>query len=139
MTTPQQTPQLSFVLPSFNEIGLLGSTITNLITGLDARRVTYEILVVENGSADGTLRLARLLAAQLRHIRVLSLPRGNYGAALIAGFRAAAGEIVVNFDVDYYDLGFLDAATEILGEKRAEIVVASKRAAESKDSRPLTR
>src|SRR5580658_6469072 len=102
---PTTEPEYSFVLPAHNEIGLLGSTITNLVTGLDSRGIRYEILVVENGSADGTLRLARLLAAQIEAIRVLTLPRGNYGAALRAGFRAARGEIVVNFDVDYYDLG----------------------------------
>jgi glycosyltransferase involved in cell wall biosynthesis len=139
LSTQEITPHISFVLPAFNEVGLLGSTVTNLVTGLEAREVAYEILIVENGSSDGTLRLARLLAAQLSHIRVLSLPRGNYGAALIAGFRAAAGEIVVNFDVDYYDLGFLDAACAILADKDADIVVATKRSRESRDRRPIAR
>jgi glycosyltransferase involved in cell wall biosynthesis len=133
------TPRLSFVLPAFNEIGLLGSTVTNLITGIEARRISYEILIVENGSRDGTLRLARLLSAQLDHVRVLSLPRGNYGAALVAGFRAARGLTVVNFDVDYYDLGFLDDAVAILEADGADVVLASKRARDAKDTRPWTR
>ena len=77
---------LSIVLPAYNEVGLLGSTVTNLITGLDDRGVDYEILIVENGSTDGTLRLARMLAAQLAPVRLLSLPTPNYGAALYAGF-----------------------------------------------------
>ncbi len=132
-------PQVSFVLPAFNEVGLLGSTVTNLVTGVEARDLAYEILIIENGSSDGTLRLARLLAAQLPQVRVLSLPRGNYGAALVAGFRAARGVFVVNFDVDYYDLAFLDDALAILGEDRAEIVLASKRAPDAHDQRPLVR
>jgi glycosyltransferase involved in cell wall biosynthesis len=139
MTPDERPPHLSLVLPAFNEVGLLGSTVTNLITGLDTRPVTYEIVIVENGSRDGTLRLARLLAAQLDHIRVLSLPRGNYGAALVAGFRAARGDIVVNFDVDYYDLGFLDAAVTILEAGEADIVLASKRVPDAQDRRPLAR
>ncbi len=134
-----RAPRLSFVLPAYNEVGLLGSTITNLITGLDARRASYEILIVENGSIDGTLRLARLLPAHLDHVRVLPLPRGNYGAALIAGFRASRGALVVNFDVDYYDLGFLDAAIEILEHEGADIVLASKRAHDARDRRPRVR
>jgi glycosyltransferase involved in cell wall biosynthesis len=139
VTDVAPSPVLSFVLPAYNEVGLLGSTITNLVTGLDARDVPYEILIVENGSSDGTLRLARLLAAQLDNVRVLSLPRGNYGGALVAGFRAAKGDIVVNFDVDYYDLGFLDTAATLLGSPGCSLVVASKRCAGADDRRPLAR
>jgi glycosyltransferase involved in cell wall biosynthesis len=132
-------PQLSFVLPTFNEVGLLGSTVTNLVTGLDARDLSYEILIVENGSTDGTLPLARLLAAQIAGVRVLALPRGDYGGALFAGFGSARGQIVVNFDVDYYDLGFLDAALEIVEGDRADLVLASKRVPDADDRRPISR
>ena len=85
-----ESPRLSIVLPAHNEVNLLGSTVTNLITGLATREISYELLVVENGSHDGTLRLARLLAAQFDHIRVLTLARGDYGAALAAGLVKAA-------------------------------------------------
>jgi len=132
-------PLLSVVLPAHNEIALLGSTVTNLGTGLDARDVTYEIVIVENGSRDGTLRLARLLAAQLDGVRVIALPVGDYGAALAAGFRAARGRYVVNFDVDYYDLAFLDAALAVLEARAADVVVASKRAPGASDRRPILR
>ena len=131
--------RLSFVLPSHNEISLLGSTVTNLVTGLEGRELSYEILIVENGSSDGSLRLARMLAAQLEQVRLLHLPIGDYGAALAAGFRAARGEIVVNFDVDYYDLAFLDAALSILEDDKIAIVLASKRAPGASDRRPLHR
>jgi glycosyltransferase involved in cell wall biosynthesis len=132
-------PELSVVLPSHNEIGLLGSTVTNLVAGLDDRKIPYEIIIVENGSIDGTLRLARLLSAQIPRVRVLTLPVGNYGAALFAGFVAARGRLVVNFDVDYYDFGFLDAALRAFSSSDAKIVLASKRAPGAKDRRPLTR
>jgi hypothetical protein len=135
----ETAPQLSIVLPAHNEIALLGSTVTNLTTGLDERGLSYEIIVVENGSGDGTLRLARLLSAQLAELRVITLPVGDYGAALAAGFAAARGTYVVNFDVDYYDLTFLDAALAALESKRAAIVVASKRAPGASDRRPLIR
>ena len=139
MSVSEEAPQISFVLPAYNEVGLLGSTVTNLVTGLAMRKVSYEIVIVENGSIDGTLRLARLLGAQLDHVRVISLPRGNYGAALVAGFRSARGEFVVNFDVDYYDLSFFDAALTSLDGSGADIVLASKRAPDAKDRRPWAR
>lgn len=132
-------PYLSVILPAHNELMLLGSTVTNLVSGLDARGLDYEILVVENGSRDGTLRLARILAAQIPGLRILTLPVGDYGAALRAGFLAARGSVVVNFDVDYYDFGFLDTALELVRSGHAAIVVASKRAPGARDRRPLLR
>jgi glycosyltransferase involved in cell wall biosynthesis len=142
MSVPQddgEAPQLSVVLPAYNEVTLLGTTVTNLATGLDERNKSYEIVVVENGSRDGTLRLARLLAAQMPRVRVLTLPVGDYGAALSAGFQAARGELVVFFDVDYYDLAFLDRALELLDGKECSLVVASKRAPGALDHRPAHR
>ena len=130
---------LSVVLPAHNEVGLLGATVTSLIAGLDDRGLDYEIVIVENGSSDGTLRLARVLAAQLERLRVLSLPNGDYGAALAAGFAAARGEAIASFDVDYYDLAFLDAALELVRAERADLVLASKRAPGAQDRRPLAR
>lgn len=130
---------LSVVLPAHNEVELLGSTVTALLTGLEERRIEHEILVVENGSSDGTLRLARLLSAQLDRLRVLSLPTGDYGAALAAGLGAARGRVVACFDVDYYDLAFLDSALGVLGRKEADLVLASKRAPGASDRRPLLR
>jgi len=132
-------PYLSVVLPAHNELMLLGSTVTNLVSGLDARGLDYEILVVENGSRDGTLRLARILAAQIPRLRLLTLPVGDYGAALRAGFLAARGSVVVNFDVDYYDFGFLDTALALVRSGDAAVVVASKRAPGASDRRPLLR
>lgn len=130
---------LSVVLPAHNEVGLLGATVTSLLAGLDDRHLEYELVIVENGSTDGTLRLARVLAAQLERIRVLWLPNGDYGAALAAGFAAARGEVIAAFDVDYYDLSFLDAALGLVEAKQADLVLASKRAPGARDQRPLAR
>ena len=130
---------ISIVLPAFNEVALLGSTVTNLTTGLDERSLDYEIVIVENGSTDGTLRLARALARQMPRVRLVSLPTPNYGAALYAGFQAARGDTIVNFDVDYYDLGFLDLALKAVADGETSVVIASKRAPGASDRRPLIR
>jgi glycosyltransferase involved in cell wall biosynthesis len=118
---------------------MLESTVSDLAAGLDDSGIGYELIVVENGSLDNTLDLAKALADKFHTVRVLSLPVGDYGAALREGFRAARGEVVVNFDVDYYDLTFLRRALELLGETDAAIVVASKRAPGASDRRPLHR
>jgi glycosyltransferase involved in cell wall biosynthesis len=132
-------PEVSIVVPAHNEVMLIGSTLTNLVTGLEKRQRSFEVLVIENGSRDGTLRLSRLIASQLPSIRVVSLPRADYGAALAQGLRLASGDIIATFDVDYYDFAFFDAALELLETGGVDVVVASKRAPGASDRRSLLR
>jgi hypothetical protein len=71
---------------------------------------------------------------------VLSSPEADYGRALRAGFVAAHGEAVANFDVDYIDLVFLeDALVLVSAPDGPAIVVASKRSAGAHDTRALGR
>lgn len=134
----EPTPALSVVLPAHNEVALLGATVTALRNALDDRQWSAEVVIVENGSSDGTLRLARTLAGQLEDVRLVSLANGDYGAALAAGLAAARGSVVACFDVDYFDLDFLDAALSAV-EGGADLVLASKRAPGARDRRPLLR
>jgi dolichyl-phosphate beta-glucosyltransferase len=132
-------PEVSIVVPAHNEVMLIGTTLTNLVTGLEQRGHSFEVVVVENGSKDGTLRLSRLLASRLPAIRVASLSRANYGEALAEGIRLATGEIVATFDVDYYDFTFFDAALDRIESGSADVVVASKRAPGASDRRSIFR
>ncbi len=139
MNSTTRPPEVSIVVPAHNEVMLIGTTLTNLVTGLERRGRSFEVIVVENGSHDGTLRLSRLLASQLSPIRVASLPRANYGEALAQGLRLATGEIVATFDVDYYDFAFFDAAYDRIESGGVDIVVASKRAPGASDHRSIVR
>jgi glycosyltransferase involved in cell wall biosynthesis len=131
---------ISVVLAAHNEEGFLATTLGHLLDGLRARGADFEIVVAENGSTDGTRDVAADVAAEAPEVQTLSLPDPDYGAALRAGLLAARGEIVVNFDVDYYDLGFLDRALARLGEPdHPAIVVGSKRQEGSVDNRSLPR
>ncbi|MBV8304145.1 MAG: glycosyltransferase family 2 protein [Acidimicrobiia bacterium] len=131
---------ISVVLAAHNEEGFLAPTVGELLDGLRARGTEFEIVVVENGSTDGTREEATRLAAGASELRSLSLPDPDYGAALRAGLLDAGGEIVVNFDVDYYDLTFLDRAVARLGEPdHPAIVVGSKRQEGSVDNRSWSR
>ncbi len=70
----------------------------------------------------------------------LTLPDADYGAALRAGLLGARGDVIVNFDVDYYDLDFLAQAVACVREPDGPaIVVASKRVPGARDERPLPR
>ena len=131
---------LSLVLPAHNEQPFLAAIVEELATGLRERGASFEILVVENGSTDDTAAEAGRLARQVPELRPMSLSAADYGAALRTGLLAARGEVVVNFDVDYYDLGFLDRAVALLaGPGAPAIVLGSKRQPDSVDTRPWPR
>lgn len=88
------TPEISVVIPAYNEAAIIGPVVRGVREALDGRRV--EVLVVDDGSADGTAAVAREAGA-----RVLRQPynKGN-GAAVKAGIRAAAGDVIVLMDGD---------------------------------------
>lgn len=132
--------QLSVVMPAHDEEAYLSAAVRAVVSGLRERDRTFEVVVVENGSADATAEVARALAEDLPEVRVLTLPEADYGAALREGFLAASGDLVGIFDVDYYDLAFLDSAIDVARPPDGPvIVVATKRGEGSTDTRPLPR
>src|SRR5262245_41882298 len=127
-------------MPAFNEAEILETSVVDVVEGLRAEARTFEVVVCQNGSTDTTLRLAHALAKKFPEVVVESSDVADYGLALKAGLLAARGDAVVNFDVDFYDLAFLDAAlTRIDAENGPAIVVGSKRVAGARDDRPWYR
>lgn len=93
--------RLSVVIPVHNEEANLPELVSGLdqvLAGLDG---DSEIIVVDDGSTDGTFAALRRLHAESPRLRVIRL-RANFGqsAALAAGFDAAKGEIVITMDGD---------------------------------------
>ena len=127
-------------MPAHDEEAYLAPAVQAVVEGLRDRGRPFEVVVVENGSTDATAAVARELAEELPEVRVASLPEADYGGALKEGFLQATGELVGIFDVDYYDLGFLDAAVALAAAPDGPaVVVATKRGAGSTDTRPLAR
>ena len=124
-------------MPAHNEAANLETAVHEVHAGLRDRGLEFELLVVENGSTDRTSEIARRLADKYANVRVSSRPVANYGAALREGLMTSRGELVVTFDVDYYELEFVGQAMALLGsgDEAAVIVVASKRAPGSRDER----
>jgi glycosyltransferase involved in cell wall biosynthesis len=130
------TPRVSVVMPAYNEAEILESSVRTVITGLRERGERFKLLLVENGSTDATLAIAQQLASECPELSVMHRDTADYGRALQAGLLAVAGDAVVNFDVDYFDLDFLDAAVaQVLAPGGPAVVVGSKRAAGATDER----
>jgi dolichol-phosphate mannosyltransferase len=95
---------LTIVVPLYNEeavLPLLAARLDEILARLDCQT---EILLVDDGSRDGTLALARRIAAEDPRYRVLSFSR-NFGhqAAITAGLDFASGDAVVIMDADLQD------------------------------------
>jgi glycosyltransferase involved in cell wall biosynthesis len=130
---------ISIVMPAYNEQGYLEPAVKSVVAGLRDRGIEFEVVISENGSSDGTLDEARQLAHTFAEVEVLSSPVADYGRALKAGFLAATGELVVNFDVDLVDLDFLDRALARAEGTNPVIIVGSKRTPGSDDQRRAAR
>jgi glycosyltransferase involved in cell wall biosynthesis len=133
-------PVISVVMPAHNEEQMLAESVAAVSDGLGAAGTAFEIVVVENGSADKTWALAQRLATEHAELRVLQTPRADYGRALRTGFLAARGQVIVSFDVDFYDLEFLRVAVARIEEADGPtIVVGTKRGVGAHDTRPAAR
>jgi undecaprenyl-phosphate 4-deoxy-4-formamido-L-arabinose transferase len=94
-------PYLSVVVPVFNEEESLPELLSRLSSALQTLTTSYEVLLVNDGSCDGSLAILREAAAKDPRLSVIDFNR-NYGqhAAIFAGFEAAQGEIIVTLDAD---------------------------------------
>lgn len=95
---------LSVVVPAYNEQENLPPTIRGLIAALDAAAIRFELIVVNDNSADGTAATVLALMAERSEIRLLDRrpPRG-FGRAVREGLAAATGDFVVIVMADSSD------------------------------------
>ncbi|HEU4406578.1 MAG TPA: glycosyltransferase [Polyangiaceae bacterium] len=134
-----RAPEVSVVIPVYNEAAFLGGAVAELCARLPSLGRTYEIVLAENGSTDATAAIARALARERPALRALSVPGPDYGRALREGILAARGEYVLCDEIDIGDLDFHRRALALLEAGAADFVVGSKLLADSRDERPLFR
>src|SRR5689334_20682963 len=95
---------LSIVIPVYNEVDALPTLLSTVRDAMAAAGLTYEIVFVDDGSADGTVGLLEEAADHDQRIKVLFFSR-NFGhqAAITAGLDFARGDAVVVMDADLQD------------------------------------
>jgi glycosyltransferase involved in cell wall biosynthesis len=129
-------PSLSIVVPVYNEAQYIPHALPKLIAAVEEVGAPYTIIIVENGSTDGTATAAQAEVGDA-NVVVESLPTPDYGAAMRHGFLTAEGDWVVNFDIDYFSGSFLN---QLLSQPDdVDLVIGSKRDPGSEDRRPLIR
>ncbi len=139
-TAAATNPKISIVIPVYNEEAILHAAIVDLRERLRPFDWKYEIVIAENGSRDGTLRIAEELAGKFPEVRYFSFGAPNYGGALRKGILdMARGDIVICDEIDLCDADFHHRAVEILSSGQTDLVIGSKLVSGADDSRPLAR
>jgi len=110
MTTVQEVPQLSVVMPAYNEAASIGTVVEQVSAHLEDRGIRYEINVVDDGSRDGTGRILDALRSRHPRLRIVRHTVNlGYGAAIRSGLRSARGEHILVSDGDgQFDIEDLD-------------------------------
>ena len=122
---------LSILVPAHNEEKIIKGFVDNAVAFLRRQKISGEVLVVENGSTEGTKKV--LASLKYKELRVINLPTGNKGLALKEGLLRAKGEQIVTIDADLWDPDFVEKSRENL--EKFDVVVGSKVMAGAKDER----
>lgn len=124
---------LSIVVPAYREEARIGRSLEAMAAFLAARGESYEVLVVDDGSRDGTAAVVEGFVRAHEHFALIRLPanRGK-GAAVRTGLQATRGERVLFSDADLSTpLEELDALDRVLRDG-ADVVLASRGLAASR-------
>ena len=125
---PPRCPLLSVIVPAYNERDRIAASIASMTEYLARCVVSYELIVVSDGSTDGTDEIARRQARTDPRLRVLSLPRNRgKGQAVKSGIAAARGEYIMFIDADLTIPISIVADFRAALDGGADIAIASRR------------
>ncbi|MDR3634524.1 MAG: glycosyltransferase family 2 protein [Isosphaeraceae bacterium] len=111
---PADGPELSIIVPMYNEEGNVRPLAERVRQVAADEALTYELLYVDDGSTDGSVREVLALAEESPEVRLVTLAR-NFGkeAAMLAGYDHAQGQVIAVIDAD------LQQPPELFGEMLA--------------------
>jgi glycosyltransferase involved in cell wall biosynthesis len=115
---PAKPAGLSVFFPAYNDSGTIASMVIRTVQTASKLTPDFEVIVVDDGSADGTADIADELARTYPQVRAVHHPiNRDYGAALQTGFRSAKKELIFYTDGDaQYDPTELTLLWERIGD-----------------------
>jgi glycosyltransferase involved in cell wall biosynthesis len=144
MNAPGETKvsvKVSVVLPAYNEADKLEPAVNEVTHALDEFTRSYEVIIAEDGSTDGTDRIAAELAEKHPFIKHLhGEKRLGRGAALKNAFKQSSGEVLVYMDLDLAtNLEHLKALVDAVDSGGYDFATGSRLLPESSVKRSRTR
>ncbi|MFC1941883.1 glycosyltransferase [Chloroflexota bacterium] len=125
---------LSVIIPAFNEKNTIAQTIQQTLSTLDSSGLDYELLIVDDGSSDGTAESARACGNGHSAVKICGYEKNRgKGHALKYGFQQSAGDWILILDADMeLPPSQIPAFIGYLDPEKADILIGSKRHPDSK-------
>lgn len=123
------TCALSIVIPAFNEEESLGELCRWIDKSLEGEHLSYEVLLIDDGSTDSTWEQIQEIAISSPHVKGIRLNR-QFGksAALQTGFKTASGKVIITMDADLQDSPEeIPALYKMIAEQGYQLVSGWKR------------
>ena len=134
-----EKPEVSLVMPAYNEGDMIEEVVERVDRVVGKTGLSYELIVVDDGSLDDTQRKLMNYAQNNGHVRVVGYAKNmGKGHAVTTGFACAKGDVVVFIDSDS-DINPSQICRYVEAVKQADIVIASKWLPQSKVDVPLIR
>ena len=133
--------KVSLVLPAYNEAIRLEKTVNLTSKALQEITPSFEIIIAEDGSNDGTNKIARKLAEKCSYVQHLHSDfRQGRGRALNRAFKSASGDVLCYIDADLAtDMDHLKELVESMYVEEYDFVTGSRMMPQSKVKRSLKR
>jgi glycosyltransferase involved in cell wall biosynthesis len=115
---------LSVIMPAYNERETVGTVVRRILTEIP---LNLELIIIDDGSTDGTDAIIDALAAQDSRIQVIHKPNGGKTSALIKGFEVSRGQVVIIQDADLeYDPSEIIHVVQPILQNNADVVYGSR-------------
>lgn len=133
--------KVSVVLPAYNEAKRIRNTVETVMQYMDRTGYEYEIIIAEDGSTDGTDKVASEIASMYDNVKHLhSDTRLGRGRALVNAFRQAEGDVLVYLDVDLStDMDHLKELIDSITVEGYDFATGSRLMKGSQTERPFKR
>jgi len=121
---------LSVILPAYNEEEVIKSTILKIVEFFKNQALTYEIIVVNDGSTDKTAKI--VLELNYPNVRLINQENLGKGGAVRTGMLASQGDYLLFLDADYStSINNLTKFLATIKNQQADVVIASRALADS--------
>ncbi len=138
---PQDSVEVSVVFPAYNEVNYLEPAVTKTVQALKEFTDSFELIIAEDGSTDGTAERSEELAQKYPYVKhIHGEQRLGRGTALNNAFKQSRGEVLVYMDLDLAtDLKHLKPLVEAIAHEGYDFATGSRMLPESKVERTLRR
>jgi dolichol-phosphate mannosyltransferase len=119
---------ISIILPTYNESGHIGQLIKSIIAELKKSKVTYEIIVVDDNSPDGTSKVVQKISQKNTSVRLIVRKKERgLATALLTGIHASKGQYVLLMDTDFsHPPSYVALLAHEVRNNGVDVVIASR-------------